>query len=61
MTLIYLVRIVSVSRLSSERNVTLQLSYDCKTGFGTKILDPSSVGCGSGTAVNKSSPRELVP
>ena len=32
----------SVSWLSSKKNVTL-LSYDYNTGFGTKILDTSSV------------------
>ena len=35
-------QLVSVSWLSSKKNITL-LSYDCKTGFATKILDPSSV------------------
>ena len=60
MTLSYLVPDGKCAMLSSKKNVTLLLSYDYKTSFGTKILDPLSVGC-LGIAVNKSSPRELVP
>ena len=47
-------QIVSVLWLSKHS----AYSYDCKTGFGTKMLDPSSV---ASIAVNKSSPREPVP
>ena len=50
-------QIVSVSWLSSKKNITL-LSYDCKTSFANKNIG-SFTSC-LGIAVNKGSPRELV-
>ena len=45
-----------------EQNTLLTYSYDCKTGFATKILDPSSVAWVYSIALNKlkGSPRELA-
>ena len=55
MTLTYLVPdCKSVSWLSAKKNIyNTLLSYDCKTGFATKILDPSSVAWIYSVAVNK--------